>query len=292
MAGCGCPYASRKKFPQKRVTSTLRNPIKRNVINKRFILTSRKYKSNQVPYRCRYSNEFTLPENTDEVEKSIPKKLDKIPQPPLRVYLSINIIKSEIKAGKNTARTKFTCQDLSGDILDIINNIYKPANINFVIKSCRAVPGEPQATKVYTEDVRDVEKLFNNKKLFIRDAVNIFMVPIVSDETNGYQFGTRESFIVQGEYNPVLWRPNTKIELAQLLAHEIGHDLGLKKHEEERNNLMYYIGPGPTNIDADQIRKLRANIANKFLARSKNLERSADVFSMMEKPIKYKVDKR
>jgi hypothetical protein len=288
MAGCGCPYASKKRVARKRVTSTIRNPIK----SKRFILTSGKYLSKQQPYRCRYSSDFELQEENEEVQKSIPKKLDKIPQPPLKVYLSINIIKSEIKSGKNTAKTKFTCQELTGDILDIINNIYKPANINFVIKSCKAVPAEPQATNVYTQDVRDVERLFNNKKLFIRDAVNIFMVPIVSDETNGYQFGTRESFIVQGEYNPVLWRPNTKIELAQLLAHEIGHDLGLKKHEGEQNNLMYYIGPGPTNLEADQIKKLRSNIANKFLARSKQLERSTDVFSMMERPIKYKVDKR
>ena len=223
----------------------------------------------------------------DENEQKV-LKAKKVPEPQLKAYLSVNIIRSVIRDGKKRAETKFSCSDIQNDVLDIINHIYAPANIKFNIRDCKIMKADEVTSSVYTDDVRDVEKLFATKKNFKRDAVNIYLVPIISDGTNAYQFGTKESFIVQGEHDPEDWGKFSKMQLGILLAHEIGHDLGLEKHSTDPDNLMYSIGPGKYNLEPKQISKIRSRVANKFLARSKALERVSDVISIMELPIKLK----
>lgn len=261
MTGCGCQRSRKPSIPKRRKL--------------------KKVKRSKLSRNC-----------SNYVDSNVVRESKKDSNEKLKVYLSVNIIKGEIKHGKHTATSWLKCRDVTGDLLNVINNIYKKADIEFVMKNCKSVPAERVQKSVYTSDVRGVEDLFNKKKLFIRDAVNIFLVPIISDDTNAYQFGTKESFIVQAENDPITWKPYTKLDVAQLIAHEIGHDLGLGSHSDDKKNLMYAYGPGPTDLDKKQIRKLRGFVlANRFMARSRRIEKSSDVISILEEPIKYKKKK-
>ena len=246
-------------------------------------------KSRRRPTRGKPQKAKPEPKGRPRKAKPEPKEIDEKDEVH-KVYLSINIIRGEIKHGRNVAKSTVSCRDVTEGMVGIINDIFSPSGIKFVVKNCKSHAQDVVRSSVYTDDVRDVEQLFDKKRLFIKDAVNIFLVPIVGDETNGYQFGTRESFIVQGINNPIEWKPYNKIELAKLLAHEIGHDLGLKQHTGDEGNLMYSYGPGPTGLDKAQIKKMRKYVPSRFLARSRP-ERCCDVISLLEEPVKYKARK-
>lgn len=176
----------------------------------------------------------------------------------IKVGLSINVIKGyTVESEGKSASAVQSCQVIKSIIESQLNSIYNPAGIEFSVAKCSDVQASIPKRPVYTSDVRAIEQLFSTKKLYIKGLINIFFVPILSDDTNAYQLDDSSNFIVISERDPSDWTQFSDSDIAKLLAHELGHELGLKNHNPDVRNLMYWLGPNGIDLNDNQINSMR-----------------------------------
>lgn len=112
-------------------------------------------------------------------------------------------------------------------------------------------------------DIQKVEKLFDRAPLYDPQALNIFIVPVISDGTNGYQVRCADSYIVMAESHPYNCTKRTRSKFSTILAHEIGHDFGLN-HHNDNHNLMFPYGPTVRALTQIQVRRMRKRALQKY----------------------------
>lgn len=152
--------------------------------------------------------------------------------------------------------TKKTCQEMH-TALARVNDIYRQAKIKFNIKTCKQVVALPVSDKVYDPKMIDkIEDLFDDLNIYDNTAVNVFVVPIIADGTNAYQVEAMESYIVSGASDPLTCQKQPSSRFATVLAHELGHELGLM-HTTSGNNLMKAFTPHGETLTERQINTVR-----------------------------------
>ena len=189
------------------------------------------------------------------------------------ISLSINLISgSSVTGDRCTATSRMSCGDVTQFIIPLVNDIYNKAGIFFQVKRCAKVRADEKKLKL-NNSVRSVEKLFDRSRVYDTAALNVFMVPLISQGSHGYQLNCANSFIVMAESDPSTCAEENRLRFANTLAHEIGHDLGLsihpKKHHPDPNNLMYAYSPadggaGGSALTRLQIKTLRATAKKKY----------------------------
>lgn len=166
-----------------------------------------------------------------------------------------------------TATPNIRCYDIH-DIIETVNNIYVQAGIQFTIASCKQVNGKSSRVipdqSLLGNDVTNIENLFDWERLWDPDCLNIFVVPVIGDDTNAYHTAfTDDSYIVIGVNNPIDCEQMSIQEIANILSHEIGHDLGLT-HYDEAGNLMTPYTPHGTRLTDQQIDILMQSARDKY----------------------------
>lgn len=191
------------------------------------------------------------------------------------INLNIHIIHGcKVTTPVCKATSHVTCADIEEFIIPLINDFYIPTGIFFKIKRCQKTRAEQnKLTYQFDDDMRIVERLFDQTPLYDKGSINIFFVPIIPENAHGYQVTQNNSFIVMSESDPNNCREEPRTRMATTLAHEIGHDLGLsignEDHHPDPNNLMYGNspadgGPGGHDLDANQINRLKRNAKLKY----------------------------
>lgn len=179
------------------------------------------------------------------------------------IPISFRIIDDcEILMGFCKAKSRTTCSTLK-DCIPLINELYSQCNIKFQIKECRYTNADKCEINKYDPD--SVQNLFEKKPLH-EAAINVFIVPIIPGRNiNAYHLedsSINNTFIVCGERDPYSCELFSKYELAKILAHEIGHELGIARHSPDENSLMSRTAPHGTSLSPQLIEKIRrtANI--------------------------------
>lgn len=171
------------------------------------------------------------------------------------IKLSVNLISGfEVDTGACTAGSRISCADIENYIVPMINDIYNETGVLFAVKHCAITPAEDQLDNPYdASDLRKIEELFDLHPFHDSGSLNIFVVPLCSGGTLAYQLEARGgSFIVMGENHPITCAPMTRKNFAETLAHEIGHDLGVRRHHTEPTNLMYWADHPGTELTVRQ----------------------------------------
>ena len=177
-------------------------------------------------------------------------------------------------------------------LLQEINKIFKQTNVMFKYKSCKKI----KAKKVTASDneiadtLRGSETLFDKAALYDIRACNIFIVPLIGQRVMGYNAmrrGVRHgdtwsgSYTLISTYNLDNCTPYQMKETAITLAHELVHDLGVKHHSGQRDNLMYkddeYNG---TKLNKSQIGIINRNAPIRYPTYSENRTREDKLFEI------------
>lgn len=128
-----------------------------------------------------------------------------------------------------------TCQDAYNTILPAVNDIWKTAGVQFTMLNCDTNPSitPTSNTSVYDEEGLEYwrcEKLFTFAIHDYTADVNVYVVPFIVPGMTGYytEYADGFKYIVISETSTVnspLLR--TYASIANTLAHELGHFLGL-----------------------------------------------------------------
>jgi hypothetical protein len=155
-----------------------------------------------------------------------------MPRPTIALTLSVNII--------DNGRGKLTCHKVWSDLVPYLNDVWNQANIEIHLKFCRLVRALPYSEPLGSRD-RVGEGTFNRKLLTDPSShFNVFVIE--KDDHLGYTMmeaigANWQSYIILSE-KLTHWDTCFAIErMANTLAHEIGHVLGLD-HVNSPNSLM------------------------------------------------------
>lgn len=150
-------------------------------------------------------------------------------------------------------QTAMTCYLVITKFLPYINRVYATAGLRFWLKSCKSVNAI---------DNEEGESKFDRRSLTDQSALNVF---IISKGEMGYtsMYSDGRGYIMLSEMDVDSVRWNLG-RLANTLAHEIGHILGLE-HNPRRGFLMYPVSDsneGPLHgqeekISSDEIMTIR-----------------------------------
>lgn len=156
-------------------------------------------------------------------------------------------------------KTKTTCTKLRNTVVPKINSIFQDSNIRFVMDECKTVKAEKETGPVFDDgNIRAIERLFDQEPIYDHGSINVFIVPLISNYTNAYTLLTKNSFIVMAD--SVELEDGCKLQpikdFSVILAHEIGHDLGLPHVSQKLKNLMTPISPHDAKLDAMQLKKV------------------------------------
>ena len=149
-----------------------------------------------------------------------------------------------------------SCNDIEQFIVPTLNDIYNPARIVFQLKHCALTLAEDYRGMCLTITTYRKSKNFSTAPLYDPQALNIFIVPVISDGTNGYQVRCADSYIVMAETHPYNCTKRTRSKFSTILAHEIGHDFGLNPHHNDNDNLMFPYRPTGRALTQIQVRRM------------------------------------
>lgn len=183
---------------------------------------------------------------------------------PIEVDLSINLITHTSLQGAERVKVNHNCATMLRKMLPLINGYYKQAGIVFRMKQCEKTPSEISEIDQHhiggdVDDIRNIEKLFEKGPYLDSKSVNVFVVPIIGSRTNAYQVGNgARSFIVMSTHIPEGRNlERSPANFANILSHEIGHELGYRTHTRDRNNLMSPYSPHGKKLTERQIKGMR-----------------------------------
>lgn len=224
-----------------------------------------------------------------------PRVVPYIPSPDAHIVdLSINLISGYVvETGGCSARSTITCGDIEQYVVPILNYIYRETGVGFVLSHCAVTPAEEQVENPYdVDDVRKIEELFELQPFYDSSSMNIFVVPLCAGDVLAYQLESDDgTFIVMGENDPETCKPLTKMQFTETLAHEIGHDLGLLKHNPDVTNLMYWSDDSGVVLTPRQGRKVLETALDKYPLRRIRAKRKALVRVARKNP-RIRVDRK
>lgn len=152
---------------------------------------------------------------------------------PININLSVTVTMISTR--------RLTCQIMRNDILTYVNNVWSAAGISIYVKSCNSIIGQDG---IGDPNANWPERNFDRKALTDPSSqINLFVVHEVEEGNSGYTIRQLEgndeyygaSYMVIGEgTRTVDWGV---ARIANTLAHEIGHVLGLEHHNTP-NHLM------------------------------------------------------
>lgn len=229
------------------------------------------------------------------VSNTPPQVVPYIPSPDAHVVdLSINLISGYVvETGTCSAESKITCDDIRQYVVPILNYIYRDTGVGFTVNHCAVTPAEEQTGNPYdVDDVRKIEELFELQPFYDSSSMNIFVVPLCAGDVLAYQLESDDgTFIVMGENDPETCRPLTKMQFAETLAHEIGHDLGLLNHHPDVTNLMYWSDSSGVQLTSRQNKKVLQTALSKYPLRRVRARRRALVRVARKNP-KIRIDRK
>lgn len=171
----------------------------------------------------------------------------------MKINVSFNLIRTTVCDDITCVKSAVTCGRFTTRMIRRLNEIFKQADIQFDLVLCSPVVG----TDVdFNGNFTHIEESFEQERLFVNDVINVFVVPAIDDGVNAYHVNEDKSFIVLGERDPYTWKRFSSADMGSVLAHEIGHDLGLG-HHPTKDNLMYEFGPGGIDLTDGQIETAR-----------------------------------
>lgn len=172
------------------------------------------------------------------------------------------VIGKGIESPFGMLKTDITCTELQSR-KEMIDSIYTPAGIKFSVNSCGSYQQLDANTKEIfqggPEDVRAIERIIGKDSPYDMSAINVYLVPAVNKSTNAYrQHHDTMPFIIMGTNNPGTGQQYDEKYFSVVLAHEIGHHLGLiPGHIDDPKNFMHYQSPHGELLNTDQIRTVR-----------------------------------
>lgn len=207
---------------------------------------------------------------------------------PITISVSFTIVKIPFDfPNGNSILSRLTCDQVN-EIVAGCNRIWKKAGISLNLNNCDTEhyfgPDDPlQFVEELDEPAEGDLNSFKIEDLFARHTIrdnsvqlNVYVVPFINSEVAGSQITIREPddplnqakteyYILLDEWNVEEAKYVQINHLANVLAHEFGHYLGLP-HTDEPNNLML-----PTSeegiplevINTEQIRISREQAVNR-----------------------------
>jgi hypothetical protein len=162
-----------------------------------------------------------------------------VPTPTYHLPMTINLI------GERNTNNRMQQFHITEFVLPMINRIWNAAGINIYIKCIRSVDMKFIDTNART----CYEGIFHRQFLTDQDAkFNVFVVPEIEPGKAAYTpyltkpdgTSTGQNYIVIAEIRGDSGEFRDLGRFALVLAHEIGHALGIVNHNKEPSYLMYY----------------------------------------------------
>jgi len=159
----------------------------------------------------------------------------------LQVYLNIIVL--------TTTEERYGSKRDNKSVLSLVRNagvIWKQGNIEFVIKN---IYFEEKSGDLLSKLYHNPNLVLSNIKNLDDENINVLLVGNL-DGINGVSFG---------KLNTVAVADYTTVYDFRVLAHEVGHSLGLSHVSESRGQLMYQ-GANGFNLTIEEIEIVRDNL--------------------------------